>query len=60
VLTMMSTFFMPLTLITGIYGMNFDTMPELRWRYGYLFAIGLMASVATIFVVYFKRKGWFD
>jgi magnesium transporter len=57
---MMSTFFMPLTLITGIYGMNFDTMPELRWRYGYLFAIGLMASVATIFVVYFKRKGWFD
>jgi magnesium transporter len=60
VLTMMSTFFMPLTLITGLYGMNFEFMPELRWKYGYLFAIGMMASVATVFVIYFKRKGWFD
>lgn len=60
VLTMMSTFFMPLTLITGIYGMNFEYMPELSWKYGYLFALSIMACVATIFLVYFKRKGWFE
>jgi magnesium transporter len=60
VLTMMSTIFMPMTLISGIYGMNFDVMPELRWKYGYLVAIGLMSTVATVFIIYFKRKGWFD
>jgi magnesium transporter len=60
VLTMMSTIILPMTLITGIYGMNFDYMPELRWKYGYLIAIGLMSMVGTVFIVYFKRKGWFD
>jgi magnesium transporter len=56
----MSTIILPMTLITGIYGMNFDYMPELRWKYGYLIAIGLMSMVGTVFIVYFKRKGWFD
>ncbi len=64
VLTIISTIFLPLTFIAGVYGMNFDTkispynMPELEWRYGYLFSIGLMLlSVAGLFVFYW-RKGW--
>ncbi len=60
VLTMVSTILMPMTLISGIYGMNFDVMPELRWKYGYLITLGLMACVATTFLMYFKRKGWFE
>jgi magnesium transporter len=46
------------TLIAGIYGMNFDQMPELRWGYGYPLALGLMATVALGLFVYFRRKGW--
>ncbi len=46
------------TLIGTVYGMNFDAMPELHWRFGYPFALLLMAMVsATLFVV-FKRRGW--
>ncbi|WP_343628968.1 magnesium/cobalt transporter CorA [Roseateles sp.] len=49
---------LPPTLIASVYGMNFDGMPELHWKYGYYFAIGLMvASVAAPFI-YFRRKGW--
>ena len=49
---------LPPTLIASIYGMNFQAMPELNWRYGYPFAIALMvASVAAPFI-YFRRKGW--
>ena len=49
---------LPPTLIASVYGMNFEAMPELRWKYGYFFAIGLMvASVAAPFI-YFRRKGW--
>jgi magnesium transporter len=64
VLTIISTIFLPLTFIAGVYGMNFDTaaspynMPELRWKYGYFVSIGLMLlSVAALFVFYW-RKGW--
>jgi magnesium transporter len=46
------------TLIAGIYGMNFDYMPELHWRYGYLFALSLMALVAFLLYLRFKRSGW--
>ena len=46
------------TLIAGIYGMNFDHMPELRWRYGYLWALGLMATCTAVGYSYFKRKDW--
>ena len=46
------------TLIAGIYGMNFEHMPELRWRYGYVWALGLMAVCTTIGYRYFKRKDW--
>ncbi|MBI5380218.1 MAG: magnesium/cobalt transporter CorA [Nitrospirae bacterium] len=59
VLTVIATIFMPLTLIAGIYGMNFAWMPELRWQYGYLYALGLMGAIAAVMLYLFKRKGWF-
>jgi magnesium transporter len=58
VLTVIATFFIPLTFIASIYGMNFEIMPELHWRHGYLWALGLMAACATTMAVYFKRKEW--
>ncbi len=53
-----SIILMAMAWIAGIYGMNFDIMPELNWRYGYLWALGLMVVVATTLLVYFKRKEW--
>jgi len=58
VLTVMTVVFMPLGLIAGIYGMNFETMPELGWPWGYFIALGVMAGVALSLVLAFKRKGW--
>jgi magnesium transporter len=58
VLTVIATVFIPLTFIASIYGMNFQFMPELHWRYGYLWALGLMAVTAAGMVGYFKRRGW--
>jgi magnesium transporter len=63
-LTVISTIFIPLTFIAGIYGMNFDTkasawnMPELSWHFGYLFCLGIMAVIAAILLAFFWRKGW--
>ncbi|MCD8140685.1 MAG: hypothetical protein LUE17_13065 [Planctomycetaceae bacterium] len=48
----------PPTLIAGIYGMNFDIMPELHWPFGYLFSIGLMLTTATTSIWYLRRKRW--
>jgi magnesium transporter len=45
-------------MIAGIYGMNFDIMPELNWRYGYLFALGLMLGVAVLIWALVKRAKW--
>jgi magnesium transporter len=45
-------------MISGIYGMNFEHMPELGWRLGYAWALGLMAVGAGALWLYFKRKGW--
>lgn len=59
VLTIIATIFIPLTFIAGVYGMNFRYMPELEWRWGYPFSLGLMAAVALGLVVFFRRKGWF-
>ncbi|MFN8471751.1 MAG: magnesium/cobalt transporter CorA [Anaerolineae bacterium] len=59
VLTIVSTIFIPLTFIAGIYGMNFEFMPELTHRYGYFFALFLMAAIAAGMLIYFKRKRWF-
>ena len=58
VLTVFSAIMLPLTLIAGIYGMNFEHMPELHWRYGYLFAIAVMAVVDTVLLLWFRRRGW--
>ncbi len=59
VLTVIATIFIPLTFIAGVYGMNFEYMPELSWRYGYagVWAIMLLCLLGMIF--YFKRKNWF-
>ncbi len=59
VLTIISTIFIPLTFIVGIYGMNFDYMPELRWRYGYPVVMAAMFVLAVCMLIYFKIKKWF-
>jgi magnesium transporter len=58
VLTIFAALFIPLTFIAGIYGMNFDFMPELHWRWGYFAVLGAMAAVAISMLIYFKRKKW--
>ncbi|MBN1670850.1 MAG: magnesium/cobalt transporter CorA [Kiritimatiellae bacterium] len=64
VLTIIATIFIPITFVAGIYGMNFEgkdsvwNMPELRWRYGYPAALGVMALIAVGMLVYFRRKKW--
>ena len=64
VLTIISTIFIPLTFIAGVYGMNFDTevspwnMPELEWYWGYPFSLALMGGIAFALVIFFRRKRW--
>jgi len=58
VLTIVATLLLPLTVITGIYGMNFEDMPELRWRYGYPATLVGMAAIMVGLAWYFKRKDW--
>jgi len=64
VLTIIATLFMPMTFIVGVYGMNFNTaassvnMPELGWKYGYIFSLGLCGASAVLLLTYFKRKRW--
>ena len=58
-LTIVTTIFMPLTLITGWYGMNFKAMPELDASYGYFIVIGVCILIIILEVIYFKKKKWF-
>lgn len=58
IFTVVTVVFMPPTLIASIYGMNFQYMPELEWKGGYPFALGLMVLSSLIFLWYFKRKKW--
>ncbi|MNV98093.1 Magnesium transport protein CorA [compost metagenome] len=58
-LTVITTVFMPLTLIAGIYGMNFRVMPELDWAYGYPVILLLMLVLGTGMFRWFRRSGWF-
>lgn len=59
VLTIISTIFIPLTFIAGVYGMNFKYMPELEWKFGYGSILMVMLAIAAFMVLYFKRKKWF-
>lgn len=58
VLTVISVIFMPLTFVAGIYGMNFDYMPELHWQYGYYVVWGVMIFLVITMLLWFKRKNW--
>ncbi len=58
-LTVVSVFFMPLTFIVGVYGMNFDNMPELHWKYGYFIILAVMILLLTGMIIYFKKKKWY-
>ncbi|MBW6480621.1 MAG: magnesium/cobalt transporter CorA [Bacteroidales bacterium] len=58
VLTIIATIFIPLTFIVGIYGMNFDNMPELQWPWAYFAVMGIMGLIAILMLWYFRRKKW--
>jgi magnesium transporter len=58
VLTIFTAVLMPLTVVAGIYGMNFEHMPELKWTWGYPMSLGIMAAVAGGVLLYFWRRGW--
>lgn len=58
VLTIMASIFIPLTFIAGVYGMNFDYMPELHWKYGYFVLLGIMLLIFLLMLYYFRRKHW--
>jgi magnesium transporter len=57
-LTLVSVIFIPMTFIAGLYGMNFEKMPELKWDYGYLYGLLLMFGIGGATASYFKKKGW--
>jgi magnesium transporter len=59
VLTIIATIFIPLTWIVGIYGMNFDFMPELRAKAGYPIVMAVMVVIGLLMVLFFKKKKWF-
>jgi magnesium transporter len=58
-LTIVSTIFLPLSFVAGVYGMNFHFMPEIKWLYGYPFAWGIFIAIAVSMLIFFKRRGWF-
>jgi magnesium transporter len=57
-LTVIGTIFIPLTFIAGVYGMNFQNMPELHWQWGYYDVLVLMGAIALFMLYYFRRKRW--
>jgi len=57
-LTIIGTIFIPLTFIAGIYGMNFENMPELKWKYGYFVLLGIMAVIGVTMLIFFKKRNW--
>lgn len=59
VLTAFAAIFLPLTLVSSIYGMNFHWIPELSWKYGYFLSLTIMALIALSLVIFFKKKKWF-
>ncbi len=57
-LTVVSTIFIPLTFMVGVWGMNFEYMPELKWKYGYIIAWGIMALIVITAILFLKKKKW--
>lgn len=60
ILTILSAIFLPLTFLAGIWGMNFESMPELKFSFAYPVVLGIMIIVALSMYLYFKKSGWFD
>ena len=58
VLTIITTIFIPLTVVTGIYGMNFKHMPEIEWQFGYYMVLIIMLSIGISMLLYFKKRKW--
>ncbi len=58
VFTVLATIFLPATLIASIFGMNFEYMPELHWKYGYPYSLFLMVSTTLVLIYWVKKKGW--
>lgn len=58
VLTVITAIFVPLSFLAGLYGMNFEIMPELKWKYGYFILLGVMSVVAVGLLTFFKRRRW--
>jgi magnesium transporter len=58
VLTIIATIMMPLTFIVGLYGMNFDNIPETHWQWGYFAVLGVMGVITLMMLWWFKRKHW--
>jgi magnesium transporter len=57
-LTIIATIFIPLTFLAGVYGMNFEKMPELKWEYGYYIILILMVFIAVAMLGFFRRRRW--
>lgn len=58
ILTIFSTIFIPLSFISGVYGMNFINIPEHKWKYGYLMFWGISLVIIIIMIRFFKKKDW--
>jgi magnesium transporter len=58
ILTIFATIFIPLTFVAGIYGMNFEFMPELKWRYSYFVMLGVMVVITAVMLRFFRKRGW--
>ena len=58
ILTIFASIFIPLTFVAGIYGMNFEFMPELKWKYSYFILIGVMVVVTAVMLRFFRKRGW--
>jgi magnesium transporter len=59
VLTIFSAFFIPLTFVAGVYGTNFENIPELHFKYGYLYLWMVLLMISSVLVMNFKRRKWF-